>query len=61
MSETRGNLIDICKSYYEKVDKEQYDAVVSMFSANVIYQRCEEEISGIDRLKKFYKEDRKIR
>ena len=45
MSETEKNLIEICKSYYEKVDKEDYNTVVSMFSDNVTYQRCEEEIS----------------
>ena len=51
---------EIVMNYYKFVDKSDLDSLFSLFSINIIYNRCEQKISGIDQLKLFYKNVRKI-
>lgn len=47
-------------SYYEFADTRNFESLYSLFSNNVAYYRCEQEILGIEQLKRFYEKERKI-
>lgn len=46
--------------YYKAVDSGDLDTLYSLFSDDIEYQRCEENISGIEALKEFYGVNRTI-
>lgn len=52
---------DLVKSYYRFVDDSNFESLFLLFAKDVVYRRCENKITGIAGLKKFYKKERTIR
>ena len=50
----------VCK-YYELVDANKFEQLFFLFSSTVLYIRCEEKIEGMDDLKDFYLNKRRIK
>lgn len=53
--------IEKIKSYYSYVDEDRIDKVLELFSDDVYYRRCKQEIKGKDNFKKFYEQERNIK
>jgi ketosteroid isomerase-like protein len=51
---------DIVLQYYDAVDSGELDTLYALFSDDIEYQRCEENILGIEALKEFYSVNRTI-
>lgn len=47
--------------YYWFVDGNDFESLFSLFAKDVVYRRCENKITGIAGLKKFYKKERTIK
>jgi len=56
-----NSIISKTKKYYKYVDEEKIEEMLNLFSLNILYFRCDKEIKGIENLRKFYKEVRKIK
>lgn len=51
---------ELVMNYYTFVDSGDFESLYSLFSSDIFYKRCEQEISGIEQLKEFYEQERKI-
>lgn len=51
----------ILLKYYELVDREQIDEVITLFAQTATYRRCEVLYQGIAEIENFYRTERKIR
>lgn len=51
---------DWIRKYYELVDQGNLEEMYKLFVDDIIYNRCEQTIEGIDALKHFYEKERKI-
>lgn len=51
---------DLVMSYYKFVDIKDFESLYSLFSDDVVYKRCEQEIRGIEDFRNFYENERKI-
>ena len=49
------------KKYYDLVDSNEFEKLFSLFSSKIIYFRCEQKIEGIENVKGFYLNERKIK
>jgi len=47
--------------YYDLIDQEKIDEVLSLFSKTATYRRCEQLYDGIAEIEDFYRNGRKIR
>lgn len=54
------NTKQLVQSYYQLVDAGEYSALYKLFSDDIVYQRCEQTISGMAAFKDFYEKDRTI-
>lgn len=54
-------LRETVRRYYERVDADDYDGLLSLFAADVVYDRPgQDPIEGKDDLERFYREDRPL-
>ena len=51
----------IVRKYYELIDDQKIDEVLSLFSKSATYIRCETTFNGIEEISGFYKNERKIK
>ena len=51
---------DLVMSYYKFVDTGDFESLYSLFSDDIVYKRCEQEICGIEDFMNFYENERKI-
>ncbi len=56
MTEIREEILE----YYQLIDLGAFEKLFELFSTAIVYMRCEQKISGIEQLKSFYLEERKL-
>jgi hypothetical protein len=56
----KQNKISLAKSYYQLVDESKLLEMYELFTPDLYYKRCEQEIRGIIEFKNFYEQQRKI-
>jgi len=61
MRSSTNSLRSTLLAYYSLVDSEAIDEVLSLFSEDATYMRCESFYNGIVEIERFYREERKIR
>lgn len=57
---TANQYIHIVTDYYRLVDAGDYLPMYQLFSDNIIYQRCEQTLTGMKAFRHFYEVDRQI-
>ena len=55
-----ANTVAIVKAYYSHIDAGKIDEVIKIFTQNILYQRGNRLIEGIDELRIFYKKERTL-
>ena len=61
MHSSTNSLRSTLLAYYSLVDSESIDDILSLFSEDATYTRCESFYNGIAEIERFYREERKIR
>ena|SRR3989344_6536616 len=54
------NLKLIAKNYYKFIDTHSIKSLLTLFSEDITYFRCEQKIAGIVPLQRFYEQERKL-
>src|SRR5262245_18552235 len=60
MEASNNSLRSLLLSYYSLIDSGAIDEVLSLFSEDATYMRCESLYTGIAEIERFYRNDRKI-
>ena len=61
LSSTASSLFrERVENYYRFADAQDFDSLCALFDDKVLYQRCERLIRGVEELRKFYKDERKL-
>ena len=55
-----SRLAILVESYYSFVDAARLDDLLALFSRDIYYKRCRQEIHGIAQMEQFYREQRKL-